>query len=223
MNKEQRALLLDMVIYKVIELREPAYKQLPFKINLDAMETKPEVRGHVMKSLMARWISVQPDDAVALVPKGCRGLVPILADRLGVAYLLPIELAPDDDSPVCLYGSAKKHSNVLLICEYLRQCPPDEASFHPLVKMLNVLVSQRFDLEKVIVIFDADRDRVVSNHLNRNRFANLQIEVIFDMREVLSDFMANAGFYGLDQDLAARALRHYQSKASILPPSVKTG
>ena len=193
-----------------IQLREPRFRKLPFRINYEALDTLPIFRDLIFE-LLDEIIIAQDFDAVTTSPYGCKYWPAIFADRHGLPFLMPIEVSASSHTPLGLYGEQPAGSRILMLSTFNPPFGLDNMEAHPSIRMFDVLSAVHCKTVEMITLFNADRSQAFNCFFSANRTGDVAIKSIFTMHDVLKAVVATPLFYGADADLAQRALKHYET------------
>jgi len=210
--------LKDLFRLGVVHLRKPKFRELPFAVNLQKMESIPASRDHVLKLLSSR-IDARAYDAVTSAVDDCRALATSYADRCHLPFIIPIEVASSNKAPIILYGDAKQDASLVMVNAYNVPFDSDNMDHHPIVRALNVLQSHYFGVAKIVSIFDADRDHSLRRYLAISERRPIAYEVVYEMREVLRILESSPDDFGLVRSDVTEVIKHYELKTTIAPPS----
>jgi hypothetical protein len=191
-----------------IQLREPRFRKMPFFINYAVLDTLPIVREQIF-ALMDGVLNPSDFDAIATAPAGAKYWPAIYADRHGLPFVMPIEVAPSVNTPLALYGEQKIGNRVVMLNSFNPPYAMSVMDQHPFVRMYDVLHAVHYKVAAIVTLFDADR-----LHFFRSYFSSRKTEVksvhIFDMYELLQTVNDSPTAFEVDPCLAAKAVRHYE-------------
>lgn len=193
----------------VIELRRPQFKSLPFKVDMEKLETDPLARDAVFRLLNAR-LDARAYDCIASVPDDCKALAAIYADRCGARFLTPIEVVHDEKAPVMLYGEVPQEGCALVIMAYNHPYRYANIETHPVIRTLNVLRSKRCNVHRIVTIVDADKEARLRKGVMALPGRQVMIDTIFDMRDVLRILLASPKSFDVRTEEVQDAKEHYE-------------
>ena len=210
--------LKDLFLHGVVGLREPRFKQLPFRVDLAKLETNPIVRKHIFKLLSDR-IDPRAYDAVTSSTDDCRALSAIYADRCGLPFVLPIEVTSSSKAPILLYGDVPVNSRLVMVNAYSMPTAANDMENNSFVHVLNLMRAKRFSVAKIVSVFDADREHVFRRYLATLNGDPVSYEAIFEMGDVLRMIKSAPNDFDLEGAKIDAAIEHYERNATIAPPS----
>jgi hypothetical protein len=199
-----------------IQLREPRFRKLPFRIRYEILDTLPVLREQIF-DLLDECINPQDFDAVATSPFGCKYWPAIYADRHGLPFLMPIEVSASAQTPLGLYGEQIAGSKILMLNTLNPSFGFERMDSHPFVRMYDVLSAVHCKTVKIVSLFDADRLQVFSCFFSANRTNDAEVKSIFTMQDVLRTVSQTPVFYGVDPEVADGALKHYETSETWQP------
>ncbi len=210
--------LKDFFLHEAVSLREPRFKQLPFKVDLAKLETNPIMRKHIFNLLSDR-IDSRAYDAVTSSIDDCRALSAIYADRCGLPFVLPIEVTSSSKTPILLYGDVPAGSRLVMVTAYNTPTAANDMANNSFVNVLNLMRAKRFSVAKIVSIFDADREHVFRRYLATLDGDPVSYETIFEMGDLLRILKSAPHDFNLEEAKIDAAIEHYVRNATIAPPS----
>ncbi len=193
-----------------IQLREPRFRKLPFRIRYEILDTLPVSREQIF-DLLDECVNPQDFDAVTTSPFGCKYWPAIYADRHGLPFLMPIEVSASNQTPLGLYGEQPAGSRVLMLNTFNPPFSLDNMESHPSVRMFDVLSAVHCKTVEMVTLFNADRLQAFNCFFSANRTQSVVMKSIYHMQDVLKAAVSTPSFYGVDADLALRTLKHYET------------
>lgn len=199
---KQRA-LMSMIAHGVLNIETPSYGvPNPFTIGFELLESVPAVREAILKCILDAARYGRAPEALAQVPGGCRSLASMAADRLRLPYLLPVTILAKAPSPILLYGFAPPGSRIMLVHELA-------TGAEPLLGMVRVLEHAGYQVDRVLILIDADRDGEIPAAL-RKLDPNILCMSLFRAEDMLLELRDNAVFRNMTEShKVAQAYAHY--------------
>ena len=205
MDPEKQSALMSMIAHGVLNIEAPSYGvPNPFTIRFDLLESVPTVREAILKCILeAARFGCLPE-ALAQVPGGCRCLASMAADRLRLPYLLPVTVLANAPSPIMLYGYAPPGSRIMLVQELA-------TGAEPLLGMVRVLEHSGYQVDRILILIDADRNGEIPDVL-RKLDPNILCMSLFRADDMLLELRDNVVFRNITEPhKVARAYAHYSS------------
>ncbi|GEM_PF-1348463 len=193
-----------------LQLREPRFRKMPFRVKYDVLDTLPVLRNQIFELLDAN-IDHRDYDVIATPPYGCKYWPAIYADRHDLPFVMPVEVSFSNQTPLGLYGEQPIGSKVLMLNTINLPYAIDSMETHPCIRMFDILNAMHYKTVEIITLFNTDRLHVFNYFFSVNRSQHVVLKNIYQMQDILKSVVSAPLLYGVDMDLAQRAMKHYET------------